>query len=132
MKIAAITDDGKSLSRHFGRAQYYLVATIEDGRVTGQELRPKAGHHTFASHEATVHHVSGLHGFDPASRSRHGQMLATIQDCETVLAGGMGQGMYQNLHEAGIRPVLTDLKDIQEALRAFVEGNLVERPERVH
>ncbi|HSB81917.1 MAG TPA: NifB/NifX family molybdenum-iron cluster-binding protein [Candidatus Methylomirabilis sp.] len=132
MKIAAITDDGKSLSRHFGRAQYFLVATIEEGRVTGQELRPKAGHQTFAPHEATVHHISSPHGFDPASQRRHGQVLVTIQDCETVLAGGMGQGMYQNLHAAGIRPILTDLKDIQEALRAFVEGRLVEHPERVH
>ena len=54
------------------------------------------------------------------------------QNCQVVLAGGMGQGMYQNLQQAGIRPVLTELKDIQEALRVFVEGRLAERPERVH
>ena len=40
--------------------------------------------------------------------------------------------MYQNLHQAGIRPVLTELTDIQEAIRAFVDGKLVEHPERVH
>jgi predicted Fe-Mo cluster-binding NifX family protein len=132
VKIAAITDDGKTLSRHFGRAQYFFVATIEDGRVTGQEMRPKAGHHIFAPHEVVGHVNQGPHGFDPVSRGRHAQMLETIHDCEAVLAGGMGEGMLLNLRQAGIRPVLTELKDIQEAVRAFVDGTLVDRPERVH
>ncbi len=128
MKIAAITDDGKTLSRHFGRAEHYLVCTVEDGKITGQELRDKAGHHTFAPHEP----VAGTHGFDPASRGRHAQMLASIGDCQVVLAGGMGQGMLMNLRELGIRPVLTELSDIREAIQAFVEGRLTERPELAH
>jgi predicted Fe-Mo cluster-binding NifX family protein len=59
-------------------------------------------------------------------------MLAVIADCQVLLAGGMGQGMYLNLQEAGIRPVLTELENIQEAIRAFIEGRLVERPEYAH
>lgn len=132
MKIAAITDDGATLSQHFGRARHFLVVIVEDGRIVGQELREKAGHHTFAPHEATGHSHAGPHGFDPASRGRHAQMLVIIADCQVVLAGGMGQGMYQNLQEAGIRPVLTDVADIHEAVRAFLEGRLVERPELAH
>jgi len=31
MKIAVITDDGKTISQHFGRSPYYLVLTIEEG-----------------------------------------------------------------------------------------------------
>ena len=132
MKIAAITDDGQMLSRHFGRAKHFLVVTIEDGKITDHELRDKAGHHTFTPHEESARTHPGPHGFDPASRGRHAQMLATIADCQVVLAGGMGQGMYLNLQEAGIRPVLTEMHDIREAVRALVEGNLTERPERVH
>ena len=132
MKIAAITDDGKMISQHFGRARYYLVCTVEDGRITGQELRDKAGHHSFAPHEGADHHASGPHGFDPASRSRHTQMLSTIADCQAVLAGGMGLGMQRNLEEVGIRPLLTDVEDIEEAVCAFVEGRLAVRPELAH
>lgn len=132
MKIAAITDDGQAISQHFGRARSFLVVTVEDGKIVGQELRDKAGHHTFAPHEGTGHSHAGPHGFDPASRGRHAQMLAAIADCQVVLAGGMGQGMYQNLQQTGIRPVLTEVEDIQEAIRAFIEGRLVERPECVH
>mgnify|MGYP001095166884 CR=1 FL=1 len=39
MKIAAITDDGVAISQHFGRAAYYLVATVEDGQIVNRELR---------------------------------------------------------------------------------------------
>jgi predicted Fe-Mo cluster-binding NifX family protein len=130
VKIAVITDDGKTISQHFGRAQHYLVVTVEDGRILGQEMRDKAGHHTFAPHESSS--ASGPHGFDPASRSRHAQMLGTIQDCQAVLAGGMGLGMQRNLEEVGIRPVLTDVRDIQEAVQAFIDGRLTQRPELAH
>jgi predicted Fe-Mo cluster-binding NifX family protein len=44
----------------------------------------------------------------------------------------MGQGMYENLRRYRIRPVMTEMRSIEEALRLFVEGRLVERPERVH
>jgi len=132
MKIAAITDDGKALSQHFGRARHFLVVTVEEGKVADQELRDKAGHHTFAPHEGPGHDTAGPHGLDPASRGRHARMLAVIADCQVLLAGRMGQGMYLNLQEAGIRPVLTELEDIQEAIRAFIEGRLVERPEYAH
>ena len=132
MKIAVITDDGKTISQHFGRARYYLVVTVENGDVLNQERRDKAGHHTFAPQEAMGHPASGPHGFDAASRDRHGQMLATIRDCQVVLAGGMGLGMQHNLKEVGIRPVLTDVQDIQQAVEAFVQGRLTERPDLAH
>ena len=44
MKIAVVTDDERTISRHFGRAPYYLVVTIDAGKVIGRELRDKANH----------------------------------------------------------------------------------------
>jgi predicted Fe-Mo cluster-binding NifX family protein len=44
----------------------------------------------------------------------------------------MGEGMYQNLQQVGIRPVMTEIRSIEEALQAFVEGRLPEHPDRVH
>ena len=51
MKIAIITEDGTTVSQHFGRAHLYVVATVEDGKVVGKETRDKAGHHTFSGGE---------------------------------------------------------------------------------
>ena len=41
MKIAAISEDGTTISQHFGRAPYYLVITVEDGKVVSKEKRDK-------------------------------------------------------------------------------------------
>jgi len=59
-------------------------------------------------------------------------MLSVIADCQAVLAGGMGLGMQRNLEEVGIRPLLTDVADIEEAVRAFAEGRLAVRPDLAH
>ncbi len=44
MKIAAIADDGKIIYQHFGRATYYLVATVENDDIIDCELRDKLRH----------------------------------------------------------------------------------------
>ena len=43
MKIAAITEDGKTISLHFGRALSYLVLTVEEGVITQREIAGEAG-----------------------------------------------------------------------------------------
>ena len=49
MNISVITNDGKTISQHFARVLYYLVVTIEEGKVTYTEMREKIGHKQFAS-----------------------------------------------------------------------------------
>ena len=44
MKIAAVTEDGVTISQHFGRAPYYVVLTIADGQVVAREQREKVAH----------------------------------------------------------------------------------------
>ena len=132
MKIAVVTDDEKTISAHFGRAQYYVVLSVEQGKLIRQETRPKANHSQFSGEH---HHHGGhgdLHGMDLQSQHRHGMMIETIQDCEVLLARGMGQGAHINLKERGIKPLLTDIQDIQEAVDAYLAGKLVENLNRVH
>jgi len=128
MKIAVVTDDEKTISAHFGRAQYYVVFTVEDGKVTGQETRPKANHSQFAGD----HHHGDSHGLDPQSQHRHGAMMDVIPDCQVLLARGMGQGAYVSLKSRGIQPVLTDNQNIQEAVDAYLKGTLIENLARLH
>jgi predicted Fe-Mo cluster-binding NifX family protein len=83
-KIALVTDDEETISAHLGRALYYVVVTIEDGKITGRETRDKAGHHTFAD-EPHDHEHGGGHGsheprgrgFGQQAESRHARMIAT-------------------------------------------------------
>ena len=131
MKIAAVTEDGTTISQHFGRAPYYLVVTVDDGKITGTEKREKAGHHTFATHEEA--HIPGArHGYDADSQARHTSMAQTIADCQVLLAGGMGWGAYESLKNAGIKIVTTDVENIETAVKLYLQGNLPDLMERRH
>ena len=94
MKIAVITENGKTISQHFGRAPYYLVFTIEDGKITNREMRDKMGHQHFVNEAHTDDHGTDGHGMDSSSHQKHGQMAEAIKDCQVLLCGGMGRGAY--------------------------------------
>jgi len=132
MKIALITDDSKTISRHFGRAPYYLVATIEDGQVTAREIRNKLGHTHFASQETGEHQHSERHGFDQASHDRHSSMAEAIADCQAIICGGMGAGAYESMRRLNIQPVLTELDNIDQAIQAYLSGTLADRTDMLH
>jgi predicted Fe-Mo cluster-binding NifX family protein len=131
MKVAVITDDGYEISQHFGRAPYYLVLTIEEGKITQREMRDKLGHAQFGGEE---HHdePGQAHGFGPQAHDRHLRMAEAIADCEVLLCGGMGRGAYQSIQARGIRPIVTDLTSIDEAVAAFVNGTLADLADRLH
>lgn len=132
MKIAAITDDGKNISLHFGRAPYYLVVTVEDGMIVNRELRNKMGHTHFANQPHEEEAPGMPHGMGPDSHNKHLQMAEAIADCEALLCGGMGMGAYQSMQTRGIKPVVTDIYDIDQAVIAYVNGTIVDRTEKLH
>jgi len=49
-----------------------------------------------------------------------------------VLARGMGQGAYKGLQEMGIRPILTEISEIDIAVQAVMDDSIEDRPERLH
>lgn len=125
MKIAFATEDGNTISQHFGMAPGYLVATIETGQVTQREMRAKPSHQH-------GHHGPGQHHGGPEAAGLHASMAGAIADCQLILAGGMGRGAYLSLKGAGIEPVLTDIANIDEALRQYLAGTLQNRADRLH
>ncbi len=132
MKIAAITDDGKTISQHFGRAPYYLVVTIENGQIVNREMRDKLGHTHFVNDPHKEDQPGQPHGFGPAAQDRHTRMAEAIADCQALLCGGMGRGAYESMRARNVQPIVTDLVSIDEAARAFIEGRLTDQTDRLH
>jgi predicted DNA-binding protein (UPF0251 family)/predicted Fe-Mo cluster-binding NifX family protein len=132
MKIALVTDDEKTISQHFGRATLYLVYTVEDGKITGKETRPKIGHRHFAFKDERPHVHGERHGFDLASVSRHASMAEAIKDSQVLIAGGMGMGAFRSMESCHIEPVVTDVENIEEAVKLYIEGKLPNLINRVH
>ena len=122
MKIAVVSDDGRTISQHFGMAVYYVIYDIKEGRIVGRETKPKAAH----DREGTAH-SHGHH--DP---SIHNSMLSNAGDCEAIIARGMGWGAYEAIRQSGVRPYITDLVNADDAVDAYIEGTLVDHFERLH
>ncbi len=130
MKIAVVTDDHNTICAHFGRAVFYEVFTVSDGTITGRESLAKAAHNQSANEP---HAEPGFaYGQGSGEENLHTRMFAPILDCKVVLAGGMGQGAYNGLKQSGVQPVLTDMRDIDQAVKAYLEGKLTDHPELLH
>lgn len=134
IKIAAVTDDGQTISQHFGRARYYAVLTIENGKIIAREQREKMGHIHFAGepHQESHGEDPRGHGFAPAEQDRHFRMAEAIRDCQFLLARGMGAGAYYSMEQVGIKPVITDIASIDEAALEAAQGTIVDYKEKLH
>ncbi len=130
INIAAVTDDGLTISQHFGRAAYYEVLFVENGNVVKRERREKLGHNNFAQEKH--HHSDGQHGLDEHSHSKHISMAEVINDCQILLARGMGNGAYQSMLQLNIKPIVTDIKNIDEAVQAVINGSIIDHTEKLH
>ena len=132
MKIAVVTDNGSTISRHFGRAAFYLVFTVEDGVLVGQEQRAKPGHQ-HGRHDA---HAIPLYEQAPEpgapATDSHSDMLEPIRDCAVVITRGMGTGAYVSVQRAGLTPFITDLATPEAAVAAYIDGTLVDHKELLH
>ncbi len=133
LKIAFITDDGKTISRHFGRAGHYLVIEIEDGKEISRKMRDKMGHSHFSQQEEQHdHNAGGGSGMGAESHGKHVSMAEAISDCQTLVCGGMGRGAYQSMETVGITPVVTQELEIDKALAEYLKGNLTDHTEMLH
>lgn len=122
-KIAFVTDDGSTISAHFGRAMYYEICTLEGTAVVHRERVPKSGHHSQGQH---LHGEGNQHGHD------HGTMISPISDCTTLVARGMGMGAHNALRSMGITPILSDEESINTALEQYLAGSLANNARRLH
>ncbi len=108
MKIAVVTDDGATVSQHFGRARYYAVLSVEGERVASREMLDRGDTLLPADegHEARQGLAEDLdcHGTGTAAAAFHLRMVQPIADCQVLLSRGMSWSARECLTSAGIRP----------------------------
>lgn len=110
MKIAitAETDQGleSPVAQHFGRAPYFVLATLEDGTVKTAEA--------LANPFAEGHEPGQIPGF------------IQQQGAEVMISGGMGGRAIAFFQEAGIKTAAGATGTVGEALQAYLTENLPE------
>ena len=112
IKVAIPTDDGETISRHFGQAKYFKVFSLDNNQLSSFELREKA------SHQHGDHALQG--GIHPGQ-----QMVETISDCQVLISGGMGTPAFTRAGAAGLKVFLTNNLSIPAAIEAYLAGTLV-------
>jgi predicted Fe-Mo cluster-binding NifX family protein len=126
MKIALVTDNHLTISSHYGKAKFYEIFTVEAGRVTARESIARSNQQLVTLDPKKTSDGEHLHQHD------HNAMIIPISDCQVLLAGGMGMGAHFSLKEHGIQPLITDIREIQAAVDAYLNGTLTDHPERLH
>lgn len=115
MKIAVASDDGKTISAHFGRTRGFVIFEIEDGEIKSREYLPN----TFTGHARGLHESELHHHY-----SRHADIIENLRDCKAVISHGMGRRLYEDLTSAGIEVYVTDETDVDKAIDLYLKGQL--------
>ena len=108
MKIAVTYENGE-VFQHFGRTENFKVYEAEDGKVVSSE-------------------VIGSNG------TGHGALAGLLaeQGIDVLICGGIGGGAQAALEEAGIELVAGAEGNTDEAVEAFLRGELVSTGSNCH
>ena len=132
MKIAIPTDDGKTVASHFGRAEYFMIVELQDGKEIARRFSENLharghGHHGHhENHEGYGHgwhHAN--HGFGEGHHHGHEDVFASTGEIQAVIAVRIGPHMFEDLKERGIEIYLVRPgTDIDEAISKLASGEL--------
>lgn len=120
MKIAIPSDNKVQISAHFGRTRGFMVYEIDRNEILNSEYRDN----TFTGHAMGQHHEHDHHEDNDHQQHTHGRILDALNDCEVVIAGGMGRRLLDDLSNANIKVFVTRESDINSALHAYIEESL--------
>ena len=96
MNIAVASDDGVSISEHFGRSRCFVVFDVEGSEIRDEIVRQN----TFTAHARGECHG----GQNDHSRSlSHADIVMALRDCQAVLCYGMGWRAAEELGKHGIK-----------------------------
>lgn len=101
MKIAVTYDNGE-VFQHFGKTEYFKVYEVEDNKVVSSEVMSSNG-------------------------SGHGALAGLLaeQSVDVLICGGIGGGAQTALAEAGIELCAGAQGDTDQAVEAYLKGELV-------
>ena len=100
MKIAVTYEDG-NVFQHFGRTENFKIYEIENGEIVSSEVMSSGG----TGHEALAY-------------------LLADSDVNVLICGGLGAGAQEALIDAGIDVCSGATGDTDEAVKAYLKGEL--------
>lgn len=118
MKIAVASNDGVSVSEHFGRTNRFVVYEVADRTIVGEELR----------NGIRLPDGMGIcesrRGLNQATID-YSAIVAALDDCQVILCRGMGWRAASALVRGGLNPLVIQ-GDVspREAVQQYLSGTL--------
>lgn len=122
MKIAIPSDEGTFLSQHFGRTLGFAVYEVDQDKIVSKEYRKN----DFTGHVLGQHEQHQHHGEEHQNHARHShhRILNALNDCEVVIAGGMGRRLLDDLTGAGKKIFITTEPEVRKVIEMFIDDTL--------
>jgi len=125
MKIAIASNDLKRVTGHLGRCKSFIIYNVENGIITGKEIRQN----TFTHHGAGNHGRQDHHQHSEGHHHSHAALVENLSDCEALIFQSGGWRIIEDLKSASIIPFLTDEEFADEAADKYLRGELAEKLE---
>jgi len=130
MRIAVATEEGKTISVHFGRSPFFAIYDIEAGKIVNQSMRQNSfTRHFQEQHQPHEHHEHHHGDGDPHA---HQSVANGLSDCAVVISHGMGRKAWEDLRARGIEMIVTDETEVETAVQKYLGGELEDRIEKLH
>ncbi|PIE98208.1 MAG: iron-molybdenum cofactor biosynthesis protein [Treponema sp.] len=117
MKIAIPSNDNKTISKHFGKSEGFVIAEIKENEVINKEYKKND----------FTHHAKGgnrAHDHEHHENHSHDSILKALEGCSVVIAGGMGRRLYSDFEQNKITVYLTQEDSVDTALNLYIKGTL--------
>lgn len=104
MKIAVTSQDRKTITEHAGRCRKFWIFEIEDQQIV----------------KHTLLELPKEQSFHDCSR----QDAHPLDSVDVLISGGMGQGLIARLAGRGIKGIITEERDPEQAVSCYLGGSL--------
>ena len=122
IKIAVASDDGVSISEHFGRTHRFAVFEVKRGEILAVESRTGVSDTHGDAHCEAAHTLDGL-------LPHYSDLIGVLDDCQVVLCRGMGWRAAAELVRRGINPlVIVGELSPRVAVEHYLAGTLKPAP----
>jgi len=105
MKIAIASQNKTAITEHTGQGRKFWIYETKHGEIIGKNMLE-------LSPEQSFHNSSG-------------DEPHPLDDVQVLISGGMGRGLVRRLQRKGIEAVITKETDLDNAVRAYIDGSLV-------
>lgn len=144
-KIAFVSLNAKSINGSFGSTKYFEVFTINNGQIVNRESREvykvqadkelpsliQKNTNDNLNDSSSLPKSFSLTVVDK-SKEKHIKMAKTISDCSYVVARGMCANAWDSIEQFKMKPILTDVKHFEDAIKQIVDGTIVNHTDKIH